>query len=98
ITEVSLSVVILRGLTLLHLLLAVESLQYLVNPANDIQRNQAAIDLTLNLSELVLDAMLTVGVANVMALGAAGVTCITLVLASFFHKFSNDKEKVLIAH
>lgn len=77
----------LRALTLAYVFMAVDAAQRLASH-NGIEKTQAALDLSNYLSELALDALLTIGVTNVVGLGVVGAVCIATALAKFAYKAS----------
>lgn len=83
---------VLRGLDLGYALLAIDASNRLANARNDAQMISASLDLSSYLSELVLSAMLLVGVTNIISLGLGGMTCITLAASSFLYRATHDKE------
>lgn len=92
INHVSCLPLVLRGLDLGHALLAIDASNRLAMAINDAQMISASLDLSTYLSELVLSAMVFVGVTNVISLGIAGMACITLVASSFLYRISHEKE------
>jgi len=92
ITKISLGFVAERALTLGYVFFAAESFQRLMSPGNHFQKTHAALDLASYISELALDALLTVGVTNIIGLGVMGTVCLSLALSSFLYKVFNEKE------
>lgn len=96
ISKISLGFIVERALTIGYLFLAAESIQRLIQPGNSYQKTQASLDLASYVSELALDALLTIGVTSVIGLGAVGSVCITFALSSFAYKlFHQDELKKL---
>lgn len=74
------------ALTLFYLFSALESMRKLTKDGAYFDKTQTRLELSYYLSELTLNAMLTVGVASVAGLGVLGATCIATGLASFVHR------------
>lgn len=99
INKMSALTITLRALDLMYAFLAIESAQKLID-ANKIEdkteraakKLSAGLYLSNYISELVLSALLIVGVTNVAALGAMGAVCITLGLSAFFHRVTHEEE------
>lgn len=81
-----------RALTLTYIFLAIDSVHRLINPGTEVQKTQASLDLALYLAELILDALMTIGVTNLVVMGATGVGAIALVIASFSYKLFHLEE------
>lgn len=82
----------LRALDLGYALFAIDSSRRLFNASNKIQTISAGIDLSSYLAELTLSALVFAGVTNIIGLGVAGATCITLAAASFLYRVTHEKE------
>lgn len=74
------------ALTLYYLFSAMDSLRKLSKDSTPFEKKQAGLDLSYQLSEVTLNALMTIGVASVAGLGVLGATCIATGLASFAHK------------
>lgn len=85
-TMTSMTFIATRALTLTYIFLAIDSVHRLINPGTEIEKTQASLDLALYLAELVLDALMTMGVTNLLVMGVTGVGAIALVIASFSYR------------
>jgi hypothetical protein len=92
IKHVSLLPLVLRGLDLGYALLAIDASNRLAVAINDAQVISASLDLSAYLSELVLSAMVLIGITNVISLGLAGATCIALAASSFLYRATHQQE------
>jgi hypothetical protein len=93
ISKISLNFVASRALTLYYIFASVDCINQLQQPTTDVQKMSSSLNLASYLSELVLDALVTVGVTNVLLLGATGTVSISLVLAAFFYKVLHPVEQ-----
>lgn len=76
-----------RALTLFYTFSAVDAIRTLAKAdGSKHAKTQAGLDLSNYVSELALDAMLTVGVTNVIGLGAIGAVCMATAVSSFAYK------------
>jgi hypothetical protein len=93
ITKTSMHFVAVRALTLTYALLAIDAAQRLfVESGTREQKIQAGLDLSLYSAELALDALMTIGVAHLGIMGAAGVGAIALVVADVAYRMFHQKE------
>lgn len=90
VNQISMKFIAGRALALAYILFAVDSSKKLLDANNTVtQRTQAGIDLSRYLSELALDAMLILGVTNVIGLGVMGAVCITTGVASLAYRVNH---------
>ena len=90
--KTSMAFIATRALTLTYIFLTIDAIQRLMNPGTQVQKIQASLDLSVYLSELVLDALMTMKVANLYFMGVAGGTAIALVIASFAYRIFHADE------
>lgn len=85
--KLSMGVVAGRALTLFYVFSAVDAIRSLVNADNSkAVKIQAGLDLSYYIAELTLDALLTVGVTNVLGLGAVGAISIVAAVTGLVYK------------
>lgn len=92
---VSIGFISCRALTLAYILAAADSVHRLMVTETRTEKTQAALDLAAYLSELVLDGLMTFGVANLTVVGGAGVVAICLVAASFVYRKQHPVAKLI---
>lgn len=95
----SLVFVTLRAIDLGYALFAVDAARRLATASNSYAKISAGLDLSSYLAELTLSAILLAGVTNVVGLGIAGATCITLAVTSLLYSINNEdkiKQKSLL--
>lgn len=84
--------VTLRALDIMYAFFAIDASRRLINAESKVKAISAGLDLSSYLAELTLSAALFAGVTNVVGLGVAGATCMSLAAASYIYKATHDKE------
>lgn len=82
----------LRALDFMYAFFAIDAGRRLLNADSKVKAIAAGLDLSSYFAELTLSAVLLAGVTNVVGLGIAGTTCISLAASSFIYKAVHDKE------
>lgn len=76
----------LRALDLMYGLFALDAAKRIASAPSTPHRISASLDFVSYISELALSALLFAGFSNVVGLGIAGGTCVTMAVASFIYR------------